>query len=325
MTEDEYSEARRTTSSRRSATTGPASRPPSDRRLRGRQRHGPQAQGLISRTSRPPKKADPRGDFHSRSACLARPDRSSRDHRGAVRHQRARRLRVQSQFLDARARARPPGRDADHPRGADGRWRRPVDRADEPGGHDHPPARGCIRRRRGRGDDRGRQEHRRPDPGRGRRRDASADRGLRAASAAAGALRGCPGEHVRRRGQQGDAVPDARIPSLQATPTASPTNASDPVWITPALQAEFLAYDCADENNDPAERAGRRAAHHLLRRRLGQVHPRPGRARRIVDLGCDLRPPADQRRVGGQPDVRRRGHRDVRRHQPAPLRRDRHP
>ena len=41
-------------------------------------------------------------------------------------------------------------------------------------------------------------------------------------------------------------------PGLQATPTASPTNASDPVWITPALQAEFLAYDCADESNDPA-------------------------------------------------------------------------
>ena len=41
-------------------------------------------------------------------------------------------------------------------------------------------------------------------------------------------------------------------PSLQATPTASPTNASDPAWITPALQAEFLAYDCTDENNDPA-------------------------------------------------------------------------
>ena len=41
-------------------------------------------------------------------------------------------------------------------------------------------------------------------------------------------------------------------PSLEATPTASPTNASDPGWITPALQAEFLAYDCADETNDPA-------------------------------------------------------------------------
>lgn len=41
-------------------------------------------------------------------------------------------------------------------------------------------------------------------------------------------------------------------PSLQATPTAAPTNASDPSWITPALQAEFLAYDCASDANDPA-------------------------------------------------------------------------
>ncbi len=41
-------------------------------------------------------------------------------------------------------------------------------------------------------------------------------------------------------------------PSLPATPTASPTNGSDPSWITPALQAQFLAYDCADPENDPA-------------------------------------------------------------------------
>jgi preprotein translocase subunit SecD len=41
-------------------------------------------------------------------------------------------------------------------------------------------------------------------------------------------------------------------PGLQATPTTAPTNASDPAWITPALQAEFLAYDCADKANDPA-------------------------------------------------------------------------
>ncbi len=41
-------------------------------------------------------------------------------------------------------------------------------------------------------------------------------------------------------------------PSLQATPTASPTNGSDTSWITPALQAEFLAYDCANPANDPA-------------------------------------------------------------------------
>jgi preprotein translocase subunit SecD len=41
-------------------------------------------------------------------------------------------------------------------------------------------------------------------------------------------------------------------PTLQATPTAQPTDASDLAWITPALQAEFLAYDCADESNDPS-------------------------------------------------------------------------
>ncbi|MFH8249851.1 protein translocase subunit SecD [Microbacterium sp. B2969] len=41
-------------------------------------------------------------------------------------------------------------------------------------------------------------------------------------------------------------------PSLVATPTASPTNASDTAWITPALQAEFLAYDCNDKANNPA-------------------------------------------------------------------------
>lgn len=41
-------------------------------------------------------------------------------------------------------------------------------------------------------------------------------------------------------------------PSLQSTPTASPTNGSDTSWITPKLQAEFLAYDCTDTANDPA-------------------------------------------------------------------------
>ena len=41
-------------------------------------------------------------------------------------------------------------------------------------------------------------------------------------------------------------------PSLVATPSASPSNASDVAWITPALQAEYLAYDCADPANDPA-------------------------------------------------------------------------
>lgn len=41
-------------------------------------------------------------------------------------------------------------------------------------------------------------------------------------------------------------------PSLPSTPTASPTNGSDPSWITPALLAQFSVYDCADPANDPA-------------------------------------------------------------------------
>ncbi|MFT4214203.1 MAG: protein translocase subunit SecD [Microbacterium sp.] len=41
-------------------------------------------------------------------------------------------------------------------------------------------------------------------------------------------------------------------PTLNATPTVAPTDASDLNWITDALYAEFLAYDCADETNDPA-------------------------------------------------------------------------
>jgi preprotein translocase subunit SecD len=41
-------------------------------------------------------------------------------------------------------------------------------------------------------------------------------------------------------------------PTLEAVPTAEPTDGSDISWVTPALQAEFLAYDCADPANDPA-------------------------------------------------------------------------
>ena len=41
-------------------------------------------------------------------------------------------------------------------------------------------------------------------------------------------------------------------PSLESTPTTEPTNGSDLAWVTPALQAEYLAYDCANPENDPA-------------------------------------------------------------------------
>src|SRR5690606_32621867 len=41
-------------------------------------------------------------------------------------------------------------------------------------------------------------------------------------------------------------------PTLNATPTAEPTNGSDPSWVTDALYAQFLSYDCADPSNDAA-------------------------------------------------------------------------
>ena len=54
-------------------------------------------------------------------------------------------------------------------------------------------------------------------------------------------------------GEDGNETPyPTPDPTLQATPSTSPTNGSDPAWITPALQAEFQAYDCADPANDPA-------------------------------------------------------------------------
>ena len=42
-------------------------------------------------------------------------------------------------------------------------------------------------------------------------------------------------------------------PTLDATPTASPSNGSDLNWITPKLQAQFLAYDCSSKDNNPAD------------------------------------------------------------------------
>ena len=54
-------------------------------------------------------------------------------------------------------------------------------------------------------------------------------------------------------GDDGETTPyPTPDPALPATPTAEPSNASDPNWITPALQAQFLAYNCEDPNNDPA-------------------------------------------------------------------------
>ena len=40
--------------------------------------------------------------------------------------------------------------------------------------------------------------------------------------------------------------------SLNAVPTAEPSNGSDPAWVTDKLWAQFNAYSCDDEANDPS-------------------------------------------------------------------------
>jgi preprotein translocase subunit SecD len=48
-------------------------------------------------------------------------------------------------------------------------------------------------------------------------------------------------------GEDGTATPaPSPDPNLESTPTTSPTNASDLAYITPALQAEYEAFDCAN-------------------------------------------------------------------------------
>lgn len=55
-------------------------------------------------------------------------------------------------------------------------------------------------------------------------------------------------------GDDGNSTPyPTPDPTLQATPSTSPTNGSDTAWITPALQAQFLAYDCSDSSHNPAQ------------------------------------------------------------------------
>jgi preprotein translocase subunit SecD len=56
-------------------------------------------------------------------------------------------------------------------------------------------------------------------------------------------------------GEDGETTPyPTPDPSLPATPTVEPTAGNDPNWITPALQAQFFAYDCA-QPSDPSEAA----------------------------------------------------------------------
>ena len=54
-------------------------------------------------------------------------------------------------------------------------------------------------------------------------------------------------------GDDGNATPyPTPAETLNATPTAKPTDASDPNWITERLQAELLAFDCSAERDSNA-------------------------------------------------------------------------
>ncbi|GAA3645303.1 protein translocase subunit SecD [Microbacterium marinilacus] len=53
-------------------------------------------------------------------------------------------------------------------------------------------------------------------------------------------------------GDDGEETPyPTADPSLNATPSTEPSNGSDPAWVSDLLWAEFLAYSCADDSNDP--------------------------------------------------------------------------
>lgn len=56
-------------------------------------------------------------------------------------------------------------------------------------------------------------------------------------------------------GEDGKSTPyPTPAETLEATPTAEPTDASDPAWITPKLQAELQAFDCnAEQDSNPPE------------------------------------------------------------------------
>lgn len=54
-------------------------------------------------------------------------------------------------------------------------------------------------------------------------------------------------------GEDGEQTPyPTPDPTLNAEPTAEPTSGSDLAWVTEALMAEMMAYDCTAESNDPA-------------------------------------------------------------------------
>jgi preprotein translocase subunit SecD len=128
------------------------------------------------------------------------------------------------------------------------------DRADEPGAHDHPPARRRVGCRRGRHHDRGGQPDRRADPGTGRRGDAQAHRASAQMQLRA-VLAHDRGEHVVV-GEDGNRRRTRRPtrPRLHADGVAH--QRQRPKLDHGSLQAKFLAYDCANEGTTRRTRPG---------------------------------------------------------------------
>lgn len=55
-------------------------------------------------------------------------------------------------------------------------------------------------------------------------------------------------------GEDGQPTPyPSPDPTLNAIPTPEPTDGSDLAWVTDKLEAEFLAYDCANPENNPSQ------------------------------------------------------------------------
>ena len=246
---------------------------------------------------------------------------------GLFAHQRARRASGAA-VPGPRSSRSTSGRHADHPRGADrGRQSRPTEEQLD-------QAVTIIRQRvdaSGVGEAEittaGRPEHRRPDPGHSRRGDARPHRGVGAARAARRARAAAARDDLRRRATARRRRTRRPTRRWRPTPTAEPTNGSDPAWITPALQAEFDAFDCAEPRRRPGERrAGRRAARSpatpTARPSTSSARSR-STARTSIDATQRHGHAADRRHTG-QWAVNLQfddaGHRGLRRGQPAPVR-----
>ena len=170
----------------------------------------------------------------------------------------------------------------------------------------------------------GRQPDRRPDPRSGRRGDPRPHRGIaRSCSCAPCSTRAQPATVVRRRGRQRDAVPDARSDAGRHADGRADQRQRPGVDHATRCRRSSSPTTAPTPTNDPANAPADEPLITCDADGTVEVHPRPGRARRLVDRRRDVRPAADQ---NGQWAVnlvlRRRGHRDLRRDQPAPVRRE---